>query len=138
VLDARGLAQRYEAVAKSYEDIAAQVSQFDVRSNAAVSAATSRVAHIADPDLKRAVAEAQAALEQREAVTAAVVADWRKLGQATSDYSRRGEAAVLKGDKAPCADLGKGIARRDQPRSSSSATRTSTRPALDSTRNSLK
>jgi hypothetical protein len=112
VFEARGIVQRHEAVAKGYEAIAAQVSQFDVRTSAAAGEATSRAAHIDDPALKRGLAEAQAALERREEVTAAVIADWRNLSQAENAYSKRLETALLKADKAACTGLVQGVAAK--------------------------
>jgi hypothetical protein len=110
--DGKEIIDGYENVAKSYDSIAEAVSRFDVGKNVAASEAVTRVGDISDSELKRGVVEATAALARRERVTAAVLADWRQLSQATSRYAQRLDAGLLRGDKAACEGLEHGVAAK--------------------------
>jgi hypothetical protein len=54
----------------------------------------------------------QAVVLKRDEVTAAYIADWRKLSDATSTYAKRVDATLLQGSKAACEDLRKGVAAK--------------------------
>jgi hypothetical protein len=110
--EARRLADRYLNVAKAYDSIAAEVSRFDSSVSFAESKATSPLDEIDDPELKRAVADAQTALAKRDRVAATLLENWRKLSRATSDYAARVEAGLIRGDKAACAGLERGVAAK--------------------------
>jgi len=109
--DGSRLAASYRKLARSYDDIVVSVARFVAQSNAASAGLSATADQIADPDLKGRVLEAlDTVVDQRAQVTSSFISDWKRLGQATTDYASSLERAFVHGDKAACAEVDKGIA----------------------------
>ena len=113
--EARRVVAGYRDLSKTYERIATSISQFAAQSSASAQALTGSAEQIADPDLRNRVSEAQDLVEQRAQVTNGFIADWKKLGQATSTYANQLDQAFLQGNKGACDAVDKGVQARSAP-----------------------
>jgi hypothetical protein len=80
---AKELSEGYEAMSRSCDGVADELSRFEVRT-AAATPAVKGLSDIDDPELKRSLGEAQAAVGKRDQVTSAFLADWRTLSKPRS------------------------------------------------------
>jgi hypothetical protein len=108
---AKRFSEGYDAITKACDGIVDEVSKFDVR-NSAVISAVPNLSDLNDPELKRAAADARAAVAKRDQVTTAFLADWRTLSKASIGYAKRLNAGLGQGDKDACAGLARGPAAK--------------------------
>lgn len=113
--DARRVVTGFTELASTDERVAAAIAQFAAQWSGSTAALAESAAQIADPDLKARVVEAEELIERRSQVTRTLIADWRKLGQATSAYAGQLEQAFLQGRKGACAAVDRGIPARTAP-----------------------
>jgi hypothetical protein len=113
--DARRVVAGYRELARTYDRIATSISQFAAQSSASAQALTGSAEQIADPDIKSRVAEAQDLVDQRSQVTNSFIAEWKKLGAATSTYANQLDQAFLQGNKGVYPMVDRGVQAKTPP-----------------------
>jgi hypothetical protein len=107
--DARRVVGVYRDLAKKYDLVAMQISQYAGKDSESASQLAASVSQIADPEMKDRLAELQDLVEQRNQVTSTFIADWKKLGQATNTYATQLDQAFLQNNKGVCPLVDKGV-----------------------------
>jgi len=110
--DARRVVGGYRELAKTYDRIVVSLNQFAGQGTSSNTALSGTADQVENPDLKAKVAEAQELVDARAAVTQSFIADWKKLGQATSTYASQLDQALLQNNKAVCGMVDKGVSAR--------------------------
>lgn len=110
--DAKRVVSGYRELAKTYDRIVVSLNQFAGQTTSSSAAISGNAEQIENPDFKARIAEAQELVDARTAVTQTFIADWKKLGQATSTYASQLDQALLQNNKAVCGMVDKGVAAK--------------------------